>query len=196
MRVVLVVDPIRDEDGFVRHIARAATTGMETARHHVDVVDLVAQRFSPVMTSADRRAYFSPEPLACAETATSAALVRRADALVFVYPTTLSTVTPGVKGWIERTFVPGVAFTLGDPTASRRGLSNIRRLVGVSVYEESRRDVRRSGDNGQRLIRRNVRLCGGMRTRSSWIGFHDNAVATDADRARFLAKVERRLAAL
>ena len=196
MRVVLVVDPIRDDGGFVRRIADAAVGGLVSARHDVDVVDLVAQRFPPVMSRTDRRAYFSPEPLTCPETAASAALVRRADALVFVYPTTLSTVTPGIKGWIERTFVPGVAFTLGDPTASRRGLSNIRRLVGVSVYEESRGSVRRVGDNGQRLIRRNVRLCGGLRTRSSWIAFHGNAQATDADRDRFVAAVERRMAAL
>jgi NAD(P)H dehydrogenase (quinone) len=196
MRVVLVVDPIRDDGGFVRRIADAAVAGLESGRHEVDVVDLVAQRFSPVMSSVDRRAYFSHEPLVCAETAASAALVRGADALVFVYPTTLSTVTPGIKGWIERTFVPGVAFTLGDPAASRRGLSNIRRLVGVSVYEESRRDLWRVGDNGQRLIRRNVRLCGGVRTRSSWIGFHGNACAVEADRDRFVATVERRMAAL
>jgi NAD(P)H dehydrogenase (quinone) len=196
MRVVLVVDPVRDDGGFVRRIADAAVAGLESSRHEVDVVDLVAEHFSPVMSSVDRRAYFSQEPLACPETAHSAALVRRADALVFVYPTTLSTVTPGIKGWIERTFVPGVAFTLGDPTASRRGLSNIRRLVGVSVYEESRRDLRRVGDNGQRLIRRNVRLCGGFRTRSSWIAFHDNASAAEADRHRFVAAVERRMAAL
>ena len=196
MRVVLVVDPIRDDGGFARRIADAAVTGLESARHVVDVVDLVAQRFSPVMSCTDRRAYFSPEPLTCPETVASAALVRRAHALVFVYPTTLSTVTPGIKGWIDRTLVPGVAFTLGDPTASRRGLSNIRRLVGVSVYEESRWELRRVGDNGQRLIRRNVRFCGGLRTRTSWIAFHGDARATDADRDRFVAAVERRMAAL
>jgi putative NADPH-quinone reductase len=196
MRVVLVVDAIGDDPGFLRCVADAAAAGMESAAHDVDVVDLTAQRFSPVMTADDRRAYFSPEPLVCQEAAASADLVRRADALVFAYPTVLSTVTPGVKGWIERTLVPGVAFSLGDPVVARRGLSGIRRLVGISVYEESRRDVRRIGDNGRRVIQRNVRLCGGLRTRSSWIAFHGNARAGDAERERFVRTVERRMAAL
>jgi putative NADPH-quinone reductase len=196
MRVVLVVDLIRDESGFVRRIADAAAAGMASAAHDVDVVDLAGQQFSPVMTAADRRAYFSPEPLVCPQAAASADLVRRADALVFVYPTVLSTVTPGIKGWIERTFVPGVAFSLGDPVVARGGLSGIRRLVGISVYDDSRRDVRRVGDNGRRVLQRNVRLCGGLRTRSSWIAFHGNATAGDAERERFVGTVERRMASL
>lgn len=196
MRVVLVVDAIRDESGFLRRIADAAVAGLESGGHVVDVVDLATNGFSPVMTSADRRAYFTAEPLAAPDTVASANLVRRADGLVFVYPTTMSTVTPGIKGWIERTFVPGVAFRLGDPTVARRGLTNIRRLVGISVYDGTRRDLWRTGDNGRRIITRNVRLCGGLRTRSTWLGFHGNATATDTDRRRFVERVEQRMAAL
>ena len=189
MRVLLVVDPIRD--GFARDIATAATNGLEASGHDVDVVDLVAERFSSVMSADDRRAYFSDAPLVCPQAAASAELVRRADALVFVYPTTLSTVTPGIKGWIERTLVPGVAFTMGERAGVQRGLSNIRRLVGIATYDDSRRDVLRHGDNGQRLIRRNVRLCGGVRTRSSWMAMYDLARASEDERSRFLARVER-----
>lgn len=188
MRVLLVVDPIRD--GFAREIATAARSGLEAFGHDVDVVDLVAERFLPVMSSEERRAYFSDHPLVCPQAAASADLVRRADGLVFVYPTTLSTVTPGIKGWIERTLVPGVAFTMGERSSVQRGLSNIRRLVGIATYDDSRRDVLRHGDNGKRLIRRNVRLCGGVRTRSTWIAMYDLARANDDERNRFLTRVE------
>ena len=189
MRVLLVVDPIRDE--FIREIAVAARNGLEAGGHDVDVVDLVAERFSPVMSSDDRRAYFTDEPLVCPQAAASAALVRRADGLIFVYPTTLSTVTPGIKGWIERTLVPGVAFTMGDRMGTKRGLSNIRRLAGIATYDHTRWEMLRHGDNGQRLIRRNVRMCGGAHTRSSWMAMYDAARATDHDRSAFLARVER-----
>ncbi|HYN31737.1 MAG TPA: NAD(P)H-dependent oxidoreductase [Ilumatobacteraceae bacterium] len=194
MRALLVVDAIRDDGVFIREIADAAIAGLQRHGHDVDVIDLAARRYSPVMTSADRRAYFSDDPLICSETSEHADLVRRADSLVFVYPSTLSMVTPGLKGWIERTFVPGVAFTLGDRTGSKRGLSNIRRLTGIAVYDDSRLDVLSQGDNGRRLIRRNIRLCGGLRTRSRWIAMYGYADADDHDRARFLVDVERRLA--
>jgi NAD(P)H dehydrogenase (quinone) len=194
MRVLLVIDPIRD--AFVREIAVAATNGLEAGGHEVDVVDLVAERFPPVMSGADRRAYFTDDPLVCPRAAASAELVRRAEGLVFVYPTTLSTVTPAIKGWVERTFVPGVAFTIGDRTGAKRGLSNINRLVGIATYEESHWDVVRHGDNGQRLIRRNIRLCGGLRTRSSWIAMYGAGRATEIDKRAFLGRVERDLGRL
>jgi NAD(P)H dehydrogenase (quinone) len=194
MRVVLVVDPIRDDGEFLRRIAHAAISGLLRAGHDVDLIDLVARRYSPVMSADARRAYFSGEPLTCDETAAHAELVRRAQALVFVYPSTLSTVTPGIKGWIDRTFVPGVAFTIGDAAAPKRGLSNVRRIVGIATYDDSRWTVLRQGDNGRRLIRRNVRLCGGFRTRSSWIGIHGVAGSDEHDRSRVLAEVERRMA--
>jgi putative NADPH-quinone reductase len=194
MRVLLVVDPTRDE--FVLEIAAAATGGLEANGHRVDVVDLAAQRFPPVMTCADRRAYFTDDPLVCAQAAASAQLVRAADGLVFVYPTTLSTVTPSIKGWIERTFVPGVAFTIGDRAGAKRGMSNIRRLIGIATYDDSRMAMLRHGDNGRRLIQRNVRLCGGIRTRSSWIPFYGAAAAGTDRRTALLGRVEHRMARL
>jgi putative NADPH-quinone reductase len=194
MRVVLVADPVRDDEVFIRQIAERASAGLRRDGHEVDVVDLVTQRFWPVMSAADRRSYFTEEPLTCPETRASADLVRRADGLVFVYPSTLSTVPPGLKGWIERVFVPGVAFTIGDRTGARRGLSNIRRLTGITVHDEPRPAVRRHGDNGRRLICRNIRLCGGLRTTSRWIAMFDAATATDDDRAAFLDRVEARMA--
>ena len=194
MRVVLVVDPIRDDEVFVRQIAERATAGLQRSGHDVDVIDLVAQRFWPVMSAIDRRSYFTDRPLTSEETAASAELVRRADGLVFVYPTTLSTVPPGLKGWIERVFVPGVAFTIGDRTGAKRGLSNIRRLTGITVHPEPRREVSRHGDNGRRLICRNIRLCGGLRTTTRWIAMYGGDAATESARSAFLADVERRMA--
>ena len=189
MRVLLVVDPTRDP--FLPSVATAATSALEAVGHDVDVIDLVAQDFSPMMTAAERRAYFTGEPLVCPSVAAGAELVRRSEALVFVYRTTLSTVTPNIKGWIERTFVPGVAFTIGDQANARRGLSNVRRLVGLATYDETRRGVLWHGDNGQRLLRRNVRLCGGLRTRSTWLGFYDAGRADEPRRVAFLDGVDR-----
>lgn len=196
MRVLLVIDPIRDDGEFVRQIAAAAAGGLERSGHDVDIVDVVARRFSPVMSGDDRRSYFTEHPLTCSETTASADLVRRADGLVFVYPTTLSTLPPGLKGWIDRVFVPGVAFTIGDRTGATRGLSNIRRLTGITIHDESRRAVWRQGDQGRRLIGRNVRLCGGLRMRTSWIAMYGGASASDDDRVRFLRTVERRMGRL
>ena len=62
------------------------------------------------MSLAERRAYHSDQPLVDPVTVAHADLVRRAEVLVFVYPTWWSGPPAILKGWLKRVLVPGVAF--------------------------------------------------------------------------------------
>ena len=63
-----------------------------------------------------------------------AGIVKQAEALVFVYPTWWSTMPAILKGWLERVMVPGVGFVLDEKQHVRRGLKQVRRIVGISTY--------------------------------------------------------------
>jgi NAD(P)H dehydrogenase (quinone) len=125
------------------------------------------------------------------------ALVLDADALVFVYPTKLSTLPPALKGWLDRVLVPGVAFSLApDSNKVLRGLENVRHIVGVSTYDKSWFEMKRANDNGRRTLLRVLRLCAGIRTRGSWVALFQADRATDAQRLAFIGRVERAVARL
>jgi putative NADPH-quinone reductase len=115
---------------------------------------------------------------------------------VFVYPTWWSSLPAVLKGWLERVMVPGVAFVFNADGKVRPGLTNVRRIVGISVYGSPRAYVKLVNDNGRRTITRALRLNTGLRTRSSWLGLYAIDNSTAPQRAAFLDRVERKMRSL
>ena len=81
------------------------------AGHEVDDCDLYAENFQPVLTAGERRAYHSPTP-DTASVVREIERLRRAEGLVFVFPTWWFGMPAILKGYIDRVWIPGVAFEL------------------------------------------------------------------------------------
>ena len=148
------------------------------------------------MSAEEHVAYHSDDPVLDPLVAEHAALVKAADALVFIYPTWWSSMPAVLKGWLERVMVPGVAFVFDDKGKVRPGLSNVRHIVGVSTYGSPRAYVKFVNDNGRRTLTRALRLNTGLRTRRSWLGLYAIDTATAEQREKFLARVEHKMRAL
>ena len=170
--------------------------GLREAGHHVDLIDLYAEEFDPRMSTAERQAYESATPILSAQVERHAELVRRAEGLVFVYPTWWSGLPAMLKGWLEKTMLPGVAFVFDDDHRVRPGLGNIRRIVGISCYGSPRVTVAAINDNGRRTLLRALRLNTGFRTRTTWIPFYASDRSSSERRVAFLKRVEERMASL
>ncbi len=196
MRALLFVAHPRT-DSFTHAAAEAVHRGLEHAGHDVDVIDLYAVGSATAMSRDERAAYHGDEPLVDELAERHAELVRRADCLAFVYPTWWSGLPAVLKGWLERVMVPGVAFGFDERTGKvRPGLQHVRRIVGVSTYGSPHAYVSVVNDNGRRILARALRSCTGWRTRTTWLACYGIDTATDEERAAFLARVERRTAAL
>ena len=113
-----------------------------------------------------------------------AALVRWADALVFVYPTWWMGLPAILKGWLERVLVPGVAFHL-DPGTHRvvSDLGSVRRVVGITTYGSSWPRVRLVHDAGRRTLLRALRMLCARRCRTAWLALYSVDAPTPDDRA-------------
>ncbi len=184
-------------DSYSRALAARAEAGLTTAGHEVIVIDLYALGVRPAMTAEERHEYHGDSPIVDPLIAEHADLVRRAEAIVFVYPTWWSGLPAILKGWLERVMVPGVGFVLDERTNKvRPGLGQMRRIVGISTYGSPRSYVRLVNDNGRRILTRALRMSCGFRVRTSWLGLYAIDTATPAERNEFLARVERELADL
>ncbi|MEO6653987.1 MAG: NAD(P)H-dependent oxidoreductase [Ilumatobacteraceae bacterium] len=193
----LVVTAHPCADSFAHAAAERAVAGLEAAGHHVDTIDLAASGFIAAMSLDERRAYHSDRPVIDPHVAEHVALIRAATILVLVYPTWWSGLPAILKGWLERTLVPGVGFRFDESTGKvRPGLTHIRRIVGVSTYGSPWFAVKIVNDNGRRTITRALRLSCGVRARTTWLGLYGMDTATPADRIAFLARVEQRMARL
>ena len=164
MQVVIVLAH-PNTDSFGRAIASRAEAGARAAGHTVHLLDLYALGVYAAMSAAEHAAYHGDTPLLDPLLVEHAALVKSADALVFVYPTWWSSMPAILKGWLERVMVPGVAFVFNEQGKVRPGLTNVRRIVGISTYGSPRLYVRLVNDNGRRTLTRALRLNTGLRTR-------------------------------
>lgn len=180
-----------------RALFETATLALRRGGHEVHTIDLYAEGFAPAMSRAERCAYHSDSPVLDPLVARHVELIRDAEMMVFVYPTWWSSTPAILKGWLERTMVPGVGFTFHPRTGKvQPGLTRLRRIVGISTYGSKRWYVRAVNDNGRRMLTRALRMSASWRTRVTWLGLYGLDRTTDDDRAAFLAKVDRTLGAL
>lgn len=196
MKSLVVVAPSSDprRHQLVQAAAATVSAALDTNGHDVTVFDLAD--FRPALSTSERRAYETDQPLIEEVTRSHAAVVTASSALVFVYGSTLSTLPPELKGWFDRVLVPGVSFFLDDSNRARRGLRHVDHLVGVAVYDATWWQSRRAGDPGRRIILRALRWCGRLTMRSSWVPLYSAADADDPTVDEWLRRLRRRMAKL
>ena len=195
MRVVVVIAH-PDPSSFNHAIASTASTALAESGHDVTVLDLYAEEFRTAMSHDERQAYHSDRPLLDPVAERHAGLVKQTEAFVFVYPTWWSTMPAIMKGWLERVMVPGVGFVFDDHHHVRRGLTQVRRIVGISTYEPRWLSVKATHNNGRRTLLRTLRLNTAIFTRRSWLGLYEIERCTQEQRAAFLRRVDHRMRSL
>jgi NAD(P)H dehydrogenase (quinone) len=193
---VLVVCAHPHADSFNHAIAGAVEKGCARAGHHVTTLDLYALGFSAAMSTDEHRAYHGEQPILDPMVAEHAALVRRAETLVFVYPTWWSQPPAILRGWLERVLVPGVAFHFDDKGKVRPGLGHVQRIIGISTYGAPWTYVKLLHDGGRRMLTRALRMNCGARTPTTWMGLYSMDTLGEGERDAFLDRVEHRIAHL
>lgn len=195
MRVVVVVAH-PDPNSFTHAIATTARAALTEHGHEVTVLDLYAEEFRTAMSPDERHAYHSERPLLDPVAERHAGLVKQTEAFVFVYPTWWSTMPAILKGWLERVMVPGVGFVFDERHHVRRGLTQTRRIVGISTYGSRWWYVKAMHDNGRRTLLRALRLNTAVITRRSWLGLYEIDRRTNEQRTAFLRRVDDRMRSL
>ena len=135
---VLVVYAHPAQESLSAALFATATAALKRNGHAVDVIDLYGEDFEARMSRAERLAYETNTPMLDPMVQRHAAMLVRAQVLVFVYPTWYWGLPAILKGWLERTLVPGVGFVLDARTNKvRGGLSGLRRIVGISTSDRA-----------------------------------------------------------
>lgn len=182
------------EGSFCSALRDAAVAGLRDAGHDVDVIDLAAEGFDPVMSEHEWREYRDMTGVVPDGLRRHVDLVSAAEILVFVYPTWWSGLPAQLKGWLERVLVPGVGFVLDERGRVRPGLRRVRAIRTVSTAGSPRLYVALVNDNGRRVLTRALRLSTPRRTSVRSHVLHSMDTTTPERRARFLDEVRRSMA--
>lgn len=179
-------------DSFHAAIHATACDALRQAGHTVDVCDLYAENFDPVLSAEERRNYHD-ETINRLPVARHVARLLAAEGLVLSYPTWCFGLPAILKGWMDRVLLPGVSFRLENGVA-RPNLTHIRRIAGISTYGRPRWTAFLVGDPPRKAVTRYLRVITAGRARIDYLALYDMNRATQARRERFLGEVRRRMA--
>jgi putative NADPH-quinone reductase len=192
--LVLTAHPCADS---YNHAVSAATVrGLKAGGHDVTHIDLYAIDFVTAMSKEEHDAYRDHAAPPDALVREHGELALTVDTLVFVYPTWWSGPPAILKGWLERVLVPGVGFTFDARGKVQPGLTNVRRIVGVSTYGSPWSYVKLINDNGRRMLTRALRSTCGRHTATTWLGLYSIDTLGTAEREAFLDRVEHAMVKL
>ena len=189
MRVlVLFAHPV--ETSFAAALHAKVVETLRRRSHEVDDCDLNAEGFDPVMSRQDRIEYYDA-PANRRRVASYVDRLLRAEALVFSFPVWNMGFPAILKGFVDKVFLPGVAFELKDGAFVPR-LHNIRRLGVVCTYGGGRLKTMLMGDPPRRYLIRTLRPICAPGAPAEYLACYSMDRTTPERRKRFLTRVEAR----
>jgi putative NADPH-quinone reductase len=189
---VLVVLAHPNPDSFSHAIVDRVVSTLANREHSVSVIDLYGLDYSPALTRAELSAYPTSEPAIDPMVIEHTRLIQECSTIVFVYPTWWSSMPAILKGWIDRTMLPGIAFSVDPQTLKLQpGLTNVRRLIGISTFGGPRLASLVVRDNGSKIVTRSLRAICHRRCRTTWLRMFNVDSSTIVQREKFLRRVER-----
>lgn len=175
-------------ESFHAGIRERALRGLDRAGHEVDLCDLYAEGFDPVMSAEGRRRYHDT----AANQRGLEDHVRRLQAaewLVVQFPVWSFGPPAMLKGYFDRLLMPGVGFDISDPANVRR-LLPYRRLTGLATYGRPRSRALAIGDPPRKIVTRYLRLMARGPVQTEYHALYHMNVASEAKRLAFMDRVE------
>ncbi|MES1989718.1 MAG: NAD(P)H-dependent oxidoreductase [Pseudomonadota bacterium] len=195
MRILVIyAHPV--DTSYVAAMRDAVLEGLGTGNHDTRILDLYAQNFEPCLSAEEHRLYLD-ETQNQNTIAEHIALIRWAEGLVFVFPTWWYGPPAILKGWLDRTLAPGVAFMLDEKGGDiRPGLTHIRLIAGVTSCGSSWWFAKYVGEPHRRILMRGIAALCARGVSKIWLAKFNMDQAEKPALARHLRKIEQRFAAL
>lgn len=196
MRILLVLaHPL--EDSFAASVAKVARETLVAGGHEVDLLDLYREGFNPSLSEAERRGYFD-QPYDASDVDNIVTRLRAAEGLILVFPQWWFNFPAILKGFFDRAFAPGVAFT-HDPAGGRivPQLTNIRLFWALTTTGSPWWIVHfYMGNPVRRLLKSGIAAFCAKRLNFRMLALHDMDRVTEAGRKAHLARVRKALATI
>ncbi len=175
-------------DSFSAALRDAALDGLKAAGHTVELRDLYAEGFDPVLPTAQRAGYFD-EHVSPSGLQSHIDSLQHCDGLVLVYPTWWFGMPAMLKGWFDRVWLPGVAFWLGGPRVLQPLLTRIHHIGVVTTYGSPWWLLWWVGWPDRRIVRRGLKPLCAPTCQVRWLGLTRMDADDPTRRARFLRQV-------
>jgi NAD(P)H dehydrogenase (quinone) len=180
-------------ESFHAAILEGALQGLKKANYSIDLLDLYAEGFDPILRAEARRCYHDTSRNRQGLEHYVSRLLS-AEALVLQFPTWAFGPPAMLKGFLERTFMPGVAFDLSDPNHVRPILHNITKMAGIVTYGRPWHNALYMGNPPRKIVKRYIPSFIKKGAPVSFHALYHMNVASENKRKKFIAKVSAAMA--
>jgi len=121
-----------------------------------------------------------------------------AEHLVFIFPIWFYGPPAMLKGWLERVWLPGVAF-LPPPQKGKAALPGLRHIQRLTVITHGGAPwwwLKVIGDPAKKLFMRGLRALMAKNCKATWLQLHNMNNVTRAECEAFISKVTSTLKAM
>ncbi len=190
----LVVYCHPNEASFTAAVRDTVIRKLTNQNADVRLCDLYARGFDPRLSSKDFDAYLDT-PSNRATVAEDVANLTWCDTLIFVYPTWWYGLPAVLKGWLDRVFIPDVAFLMPDDANKtiRPGLQHITRLGVFTTCGASWWLTQIIGAPGKRTLMRGVGFLCAKNRKTAFAAHYLMDSSTDASRHQHLDRVAKKM---
>ncbi len=195
---VLVVFCHPSLESYGAALLDAARETLRARGHELKVIDLYRAGFNPVLAPAEWDDYLVDTPRVIANVSDHVDAMRWAESLLLIFPTWMYGPPAMLKGWLERVWLPGVAFEVPEGRNRRAvgRLDNIRSFTVITTSGSPWWWLRLIRDPGRSMLTRGFRVLFHRRCRVRWLQLYDMNHQDEARRRKFIARVRATLARL
>ena len=181
--LVVFCHPVRES--FQGSILGELVDRLGRAGHAVRVVDLYEQGFAPVLDAEAWRAHRQGRRHPAPDVAVQVEALQAAEGLVLVYPTWWYGLPAMLKGWFDRVWQPGVAFTIEGGAFRTHQLARLTRFAAITTYGSPRLLIEwLVGDPARKQLMRGLALQFARGLRARWAPIYAVDGRSQADLAR------------
>jgi NAD(P)H dehydrogenase (quinone) len=177
-------------ESFHAAVRAKALAALAESGHQVDLLDLYAEKFDPVLSEEGRRHYHDTSRNQ-AGLENYIARLTSAEALILQFPTWCFGLPAMLKGFFDRMIMPGVAFDLSDPAHVKPTLRHIKRIVGIVTYGRPRYMALWMSDPPRKIVKRYLRWFTAREARADYYALYHLNVASNAKRTAFIGMIDR-----
>jgi NAD(P)H dehydrogenase (quinone) len=194
----LVVYCHPNPDSLSGALYAAAAEALRASGHDLRCFDLYAENFQPVLSREEREAYLPNPGLIEARVQPHVDALKWCEHLVFVFPIWFYGPPAMLKGWLDRVWLPGVAF-LPPPKKGATAVPGLRHITHLTVITHGGSPwwwLKLIGDPARRLFTRGLRAIMAKNCRTTWLQLHNMNNVSRAECEAFIAKVQTTLKAI
>lgn len=169
---------------------------LKTNGHEVVATDLYREGFEPAMTEAERRSYMG-NGYDTGAIARYTETLKSVDGVILCFPHWWFSMPAMLKGWVDRVWGPGVAFTYDAEGKLEPALTNIKLFGVVTSYGSPWWAViLYAGNAGHKVLMRGMKPMCAKGVQSFYLAHYAMDKSTPKSREAFIAKVRKRIAGI